>query len=278
VRGAIKRTIEFEDYGKLLSELERLRLLKGIFESLMNCSNANGRKMFNIVTKTWNPVTGCYHNCIYCWARKLALGKLKNINRYKDGFIPKLNRSEFNDRFNGGIVFVTDMGDLFGDFIPSQWIKKVIRHVKDFPNTYFLFLTKNPARYHEFLGEFPSNVILGTTIETNRDDLYLKKGISEASLPSERYKAMIQLNWNKKFVAIEPTLDFDIKEFIRWILEIKPLMVYIGYDNYNNKLPEPPLNKTLKLIEDLTGSTLIIKKTIRPAWNEKGLPRFMGTS
>jgi DNA repair photolyase len=225
--------------------------------------------MFNIITKTWNPVTGCYHSCIYCWARKLALRKLRNAERYRNGFIPKLNQGEFNDRFDGGIVFVSDMGDLLGDFIPRKWIESVINYVKKFLNTYFLLLTKNPARYHEFLDKMPSNIILGVTIETNRDDLYLKKMISKAPLPSKRYEAMQKLNWDKKFISIEPILDFDLEKFAQWIEEIEPLMIYIGYDNYNNKLPEPSINKTLKLIEVLSETTLIIKKTIRSAWNER---------
>jgi DNA repair photolyase len=269
VRAFSKRITQCKEQDRILNELKRLRSLKNIFESLMNCNNANGRKMFNIITKTWNPVTGCYHSCIYCWARKLALRKLRNAERYRNGFIPKLNQGEFNDRFDGGIVFVSDMGDLLGDFIPRKWIESVINYVKKFPNTYFLLLTKNPARYHEFLDKMPSNIILGVTIETNRDDLYLKKMISKAPLPSKRYEAMQKLNWDKKFISIEPILDFDLEKFAQWIEEIEPLMIYIGYDNYNNKLPEPSINKTLKLIEVLSETTLIIKKTIRSAWNER---------
>jgi len=41
----------------------------------------------------------------------------------------------------------------------------VLKVVKETPKATFLFLTKNPARYLEF--NFPNNVILGATIETN---------------------------------------------------------------------------------------------------------------
>ena len=226
--------------------------------------------MFNIISKTWNPVTGCEHYCIYCWARQLALTKLRKTERYRDGFKPRINPSEFTKKFNGGIVFVSDMGDLFGDFIPSEWILKVVNYIKKFSNTYFLFLTKNPWRYHEFIDKFPHNVILGATIETNRDDLYLKYKISKAPVPSSRYRAMRDLNWDAKFISIEPILDFDLDIFAYWIKEINPVMVYVGYDNYNWKLPEPPLEKTLKFIDKLSEFTLVIKKTIRRAWNEAG--------
>jgi len=227
-------------------------------------------RMFSVVTKTWNPVSGCLHNCKYCWARRLAETKLKDKPRYRRGFIPRLNRNEFKVRFkDGDFVFVVDMGDLFGHWVPREWILSVINHIKRFPKTHFLLLTKNPARYREFLREFPENTFLGATIETNRDDLIRDMGISSAPLPSERYRAMAELDWDKKFIAIEPILDFDLEEFVGWIREIDPLIVYIGYDNYDNCLPEPELAKTLKLIERLEEFTLVLRKTIRRAYWEE---------
>ena len=106
--------------------------------------------------------------------------------------------------------------------------------------------------------------------DSDRDDIYLEHGISKAPLPSVRYEALKNIPWDKKFVAIEPILDFNLEKFSRWIEDIMPIMIYIGYDNYNNKLPEPPLSKSLKLIERLSRTTfaLLLKKTLRPAWNE----------
>jgi len=87
---------------------------------------------------------------------------------------------------------------------------------------------------------------------------------------------MKTLKWDKKFISIEPILDFDLKIFIKWMEEIDPIIIYIGYDNYNNRLPEPKLTKTLKLIENLSPTSFIIKKTIRKAWNE-GLEKYVKT-
>jgi len=253
-------------------EIERLKNIKQLCEFILN--SHNGRRMFNIVSRTWNPVSGCYHDCKYCWARKYALQKLKYTKRYSKGFIPQLNTKEFKVKFNEEFVFVTDMGDLFGNWVKKEWILKVIEHIKNFPRSYFLFLTKNPRRYHEFIDKFPENAILGATIETNKDELYLKHFISKAPLPSDRYEAMASLNWKYKFIAIEPILDFDLEAFVKWIREINPIMVYIGYDNYNNKLPEPSQKKTLALIDKLSEFTLVIRKTIRPAWNE-GMLKYL---
>ncbi len=246
--------------------LERFKLLFKRHRSLCKLiEREHSTKMFSIVTETWNPVTGCLHHCKYCWARRLAETRLKNSRRYCNGFTPRLNKEEFNKKFRGGVVFVSDMGDLFGEFIPDEWIEAVIKHVKKFPNTFFLFLTKNPSRYNDF--DFPENAILGATIETDKDEIYGE--ISKSPKPSERIKAMVKLDWDFKFLSIEPILDFSPK-YWRKIEKINPFMIYIGYDNYHNKLPEPTLDKTLSLTKKLRDNGfLVLEKTMRRAWYEK---------
>ncbi len=225
-------------------------------------------RMFSVVTRTWNPITGCTHLCVYCWAKQLAETKLREHPKYREGFVPRFHEYEMRMRFNGGIVFVSDMGDMFCRGVPDEWIRRVLDHIRGFPETYFLLLTKNPARFHDFVDEMPRNAILGATIETNRDDLYYKYNISGAPPPSERYEAMKTLDWPLKFISIEPILDFDLEEFAGWVRDISPFMVYVGYDNYNHRLPEPPLGKTEELVSRLSEFTLVIRKSMRRAWFE----------
>jgi len=230
-------------------------------------------RMFGVVTKTWNPISGCTHDCVYCWARKLALNRLKRTRRYRDGFIPKLNVEEFRRKFKSGFIFVSDMGDAFNRDVKDEWIVRVLEHISRFPKATFLLLTKNPERYVDFIDIMPQNVMLGSTIETDSDELYLKYKISKAPLPSRRLNAMQTLNWKYKFISIEPILDFT-GNFAKSIADIKPVMVYVGYDNYWNKLPEPSLNKTLKLIAELRGYGMDVReKGIRRAWYEKNINR-----
>ena len=177
-----------------------------------------------------------------------------------------MNPGEFAKTPSGGLVFVVSMGDLFGDWVPREWILAVLDRARRARGKTFLFLTKNPARYHEFLEQFPENSILGVTIETNRDDLAAK--VSRAPPPSERYKAMKNLPWPHKMVSIEPVLEFDVEVMVEWMRGIKPEIVYIGYDNYNNRLPEPSLAKTLELVERLRGITQVVEKNMRRAWWE----------
>jgi DNA repair photolyase len=210
--------------------------------------------------KTWNPVKGCLHNCSYCWAKRFALERLSRTEKYKDGFAPKLVEGELNKRFRNQFVFVSDMGDLFGEWVPAEWILRVIDSTRNSPSSDFLFLTKNPSRYEEFTSVCRDNIILGATIESNR--LY---DFSKAPSVAERAKAMIDLQFSKKFISVEPIMDFDTEKFVEWIERIAPIHVSVGYDNWNNRLPEPPLSKTLQLIERLEKFTEVRRRTLREA-------------
>ena len=214
---------------------------------------------------TWNPITGCLHNCIYCWARRYSKRlAAMGIEPYKThDFNPAFAEWRLRQRFpKGSFIFVSDMGDMWGEWVPKEWIERVLHVLRTKVNSQFFFLTKNPKRYHEFLDRFTGNMILGATIETNRP-----YKVTRAPQPKQRYEAMRDLNWDHKAVVIEPILDFD-PEFIDWIREIRPEMVHIGYDNYENRLPEPPLLKTLALKEELNRITEVETSTIRKAWYE----------
>jgi len=228
-------------------------------------------KMFSMISTTWNPIVGCRHLCKYCYARKYARTRLRNHPLYRNFTTgAKFNKREFERVFKPAeFVFVCDMGDLFGNWVPSSWIRAVIYRTKKFPQTHFLFLTKNPSRYFEFLDDFGQNAYLGATIETNRDEV--AKLYSRAPPPSLRFHVMRDLNWEKKFLSIEPILDFDLSIFAHWIEEIDPLIVYIGYDNHRNYLMEPKQSKTEALISKINNSRLVIRKTIRKAWTEEKL-------
>lgn len=222
------------------------------------------------ITETWNPAIGCLHSCKYCWAKPLAAKLARmGVQPYAErDFSPTFLPWRLNRRFSrNSFVFVCDMADLFGEWVPKTWILKILGEVSKNKHAMFFFLTKNPERYFEF--EFGDNVVLGATVETNRS----YQGISRAPQPPQRIEAMIDLNHDYKALIIEPILDFDLSEFVHVIRRINPLFVYIGYDNYGHRLPEPTLDKTKQLIANLSKFTEIRFKTLRKAWYESSSNR-----
>ena len=184
--------------------------------------------------------------------RKLAETKLTHMEKYKDGFKPNIAEHELEKRFRKQYVFACDMGDLFGEWVPIEWILKVLNAVRNSPSSYFLFLTKNPKRYFEFLEVFPKNLVLGATIETNRE-----YKVSSAPSVTERYEWMVRIPYHNKMVSIEPIMDFDPDIFVGWLKEISPVVVHVGYANYNQNIPEPFLEKTTDLISELRSFTKV---------------------
>jgi len=132
---------------------------------------------------SWNPVTGCKHGCHYCYARGIAkrfgghllvegtneiheldepvresepmcdnLVRVGRILPYPYDFEPTLHRYKLEEPQHWKkpkTIFVCSMADLFGDWVPDEWIKAVFDACKEAPWHRYLFLTKNPKRYIE---------------------------------------------------------------------------------------------------------------------------------
>lgn len=123
---------------------------------------------------SWNPVTGCLHDCPYCYARDIATRFYPQ--KFTPSFLPDRlnapantkvpNLSEIDDlelRMAKRNVFVCSMADLFGKWVPTAWIDSVLQQAWDNPQWTFLFLTKFPVRMAEF--QFPKNSWIGTTVD-----------------------------------------------------------------------------------------------------------------
>ncbi len=119
---------------------------------------------------TWNPVTGCRHGCPYCYAERIS-------KRFTGNFEPTFHASRLDELAKlkkPSKIFVVSMGDLFGDWAPSEWIEKVFTACEKSPQHTYIFLTKNPARYTRedsifHAGNSKRNWWYGTTITTQCD-------------------------------------------------------------------------------------------------------------
>ena len=221
-------------------------------------------KMFPFITETWNPVAGaCPFDCSYCWAKTLILRR--GMVKYQGA--PHLDEKAMQKIPHKGFIFVQDMSDISTLSLPDA--DRLISELSGHEEATYLLLTKNPDWYvmlSQHGVEFPNNVVLGATIETNR-----AIGVSKAPHPTERFRALAWLNHNlmmrRLFISIEPIMDFDRNYMLTNISLLRPSDgVAIGYDNYYNNLPEPSLAKTTELIESLEKRRIrVYRKTLREA-------------
>jgi hypothetical protein len=154
------------------------------------------------------------------------------------------------------IVFVFGNGDI--SFCDPAYVRKTFEIIKSHSSRnlkQYYFQSKNPRYLKQFIGEYPRNSILLTTLETNRDEGYEK--ISKAPKPSKRYQDFIELDFPRKVLTIEPILDFDLDIFSSWIKKLHDtgdlIHVYIGFNSKTRfvTLPDPSEEKVRKLIDNM---------------------------
>lgn len=176
---------------------------------------------------TWNPVTGCLHGCPYCYASRQATrfsgydpcynasfdfeagchtikkamkkrdadGKVRTAP-YPFGFDPTFHSYKLKEpakRKKPTTIFVCSMADLFGEWVPDEWIREVFDACKAAPWHNYLFLTKNPQRYCKLAnaGKLPEldNFWYGSTITKANECMFAGS-----------------IHWNT-FLSIEPLLE-----------------------------------------------------------------------
>lgn len=199
-------------------------------------------------TVTWNPFKGCRFDCVYCrpsFQRLAKLQKCKACQRYE----PHEHPERLAKVPNGETIFVCSSGDI--SFASPEYMRQIIATIYENPRPRWYLQSKRPEYFEQFLHELPPNVVLVTTLETNRHEGYAD--ISKAPLPGDRWREFSLLDWPRKAVTIEPMLDFDWVVMVEMILDIAPNHVWIGYNSrpHAAPLPEPPQTKVELLLEHL---------------------------
>lgn len=159
---------------------------------------------------TWNPVTGCLHGCEYCYARKIANrfggGKalpggvtveletpvygdvneswtgdkqVRGLIPYPYNFTPTLHAYRLDEparKTKPQTIFVCSMADLFGEWVPECWIRRVFDACEAAPQHRYLFLTKNPSRYSDLYIDhklpLSENMWYGSTVASFDDYMF----------------------------------------------------------------------------------------------------------
>lgn len=234
---------------------------------------------------TWNPVTGCLHGCEYCYARGIAErfgGKQKYANvfdesepikgsdgkalAYPHSFSPTFHRYRLNDYIGkqGRNIFVCSMADLFGSWVPENWIDEVFDTCEKAPQHNYLFLTKNVERYCELKCGLPDgdNMWYGTSVTKESEVSRFN------SLPA----------FHKTFVSIEPILqDLEIKSHNVMFSQID--WVIIGAETGRRKNKVVPERKW---IEDIVNECrnayypvpVFMKSSLAEIWGEPLIQEF----
>lgn len=199
---------------------------------------------------SWNPITGCLHDCPYCYARDLALGKAASA--YPNGFAPTLRPASLlaarrmqvpldaasDWRYRN--VFTGSMADVFGRWVPREWIEAVLAEIRAAPEWSFLCLTKFPKRMAEF--DIPANAWMGTTV-----DLQARVAAAEAGFAN----VGAGVRWLSCEPLIEP-LRFKHLDRFNWIV--------IGGASWSTKTPkwQPPFEWVADLVRQARDAGLKI--------------------
>lgn len=248
---------------------------------------------------TWNPITGCLHNCHYCYAKKLSerfsgdirLNKMAkgdytsqlasdgettlyildkimmNENgramTYPFGFEPTFHKYRFDylDKLkNGHNIFVGAMADVFGDWVPDSWIDEVIEACVDHPEHNYMFLTKNPKRYSQY------------KLPTGMDNMWFGTSITRLE---EMYRIDYLPAGCKTFLSIEPLLESLEPEMcdtlareVDWII--------IGAETGNRKgkiVPAKEWIHRIVLVADTAGVPVFMKDSLIDIVGEKNMRR-----
>lgn len=213
--------------------------------------NKSTGNMYEFVTHTWNVIKGkCPHRCSYCYMKRW-------------GEQPPLHFDEKELKTNlgtGNFIFVGSSCDMFAPdmSIKNSWVEKILNKCNQHDNKY-LIQSKSVAGMHWFNNFLDKEkYYICTTIETNR----FYRGIMGNTVSTDsRSKAMeLYFKGYKKYVTIEPIMDFDLIPLVEMIKRCNPEQVNIGADSGNNNLPEPSYAKVIQLIEKLERFTKIHNK------------------
>lgn len=141
------------------------------------------------------------------------------ITPYPFGFSPTLHRYRLGEyeKKAGRTIFVCSMADLFGAWVPDNWIEEVFAACEKAPQHKYLFLTKNPQRYTDldWADKLPA-----------KDNMWYGASVTNAKQMEQVADAFGELpGKTKTFFSIEPMLQ-DIAASNGW--------AYADYGSYAN--------------------------------------------
>ena len=137
----------------------------------------------------------------YPWEQKNKDGSITNA-AYPFGFEPTFHRYRLNEpkRWKKPrTIFVCSMADLFGYWVPDEWIAEVLKACDAAPQHRYLFLTKAPSRYEKISSLMPSWEKM--YLEKSRPVMMFGASATDDAMMAVAYKS------NAEWVSVEPILE-----------------------------------------------------------------------
>lgn len=252
---------------------------------------------------SWNPVTGCRRGCEYCYARNQArrfsgdvrvnvtdpqlraeegpTGRIYTLpHPFKNsrgttiphpaGFEPTFHEYRLGDparKKKPASIFVCSMADLFGPWVPDEWIDRVFEACKAAPWHNYMFLTKYPERYIKLAEagklprsrDWPNNFWYGSTITTPETPAFCADGY-------------------KTFVSIEPisaSFDYDAAD----VTALRTDWIIVGAETGNRKGKIAPerawIENIIKGAAEIHAPVLLKdSKELRAVWGDDLIQDF----
>jgi protein gp37 len=160
---------------------------------------------------SWNVVTGCLHDCPFCYAREIAQFF---PTKFKPTFHPERLDAPANMKVPPEAehdpwlkrVFAGSMADQYGGWVPDDWIEQIHAVMRANPQWEYLLLTKNPRRYVGM--KLPPTAWAGTTVAE-------QKQVRIAEEAFRKVKARVR--WLSLEPLLEPLKFSDLSMF-DWVV------------------------------------------------------------
>ena len=166
-------------------------------------------------------------------------------------------------------IFVCSMADLFGEWVPGEWIREIVAACDAAPQHRYLFLTKNPSKYKELDSLVHWPTFEETNIEKSRP--YMMLGASATNDAQMKVAYDSDADWvsiepiherllSEWFVSSIGSDDGQCIEFRRWE------WVVIGAETGNRKDKIIPKKEWIQEIADIClqeGTPVFMKESLR---------------
>lgn len=179
---------------------------------------------------------------------------------YPLGFAPTLHRYRLDEPrrwTKPRTIFVCSMADLFGDWVPDDWIQEVLKACDNAAQHRFLFLSKNPSRYKDLMSLLPVHRRPPNVAEMWFGQSYTGVG---------KYQLMPLPMVYNTFVSIEPLLHSLSEKDMR-IIPMTNDWIIIGAETGNRKGKVTPDKSWVDGIVNHAkerGVPVFMKESLRP--------------